>query len=100
MGKTLDDKKVAKEIKRLNKQLFEDIFNTRFSCRQHKRSKGEDGIWYYMYELIDKEQPDRNKIVGWYNIYSIHNIWLDVNKFIVESDFWEKYRKAKTEGVI
>ena len=53
---------------------------------------------YYMYELCDREQPNRNRIVPWetaFAIYTFNKIWVEMNEFIVTSDFWEKYRANK-----
>ena len=53
---------------------------------------------YYMYELCDREQPNRNRIVPWETAFAIdtlNKIWTEMNEFIVTSDFWEKYRANK-----
>ena len=44
--KTLDAKKVNRNVRRLNRQLKADVFGTRFEARQYKKSKGVDGIGY------------------------------------------------------
>lgn len=95
--KTLDDRKVNRNVRKLNKALQKDVFGDRFYARQIQKSKG-DGIMYYMYELCDREQPDRNEIVPWetaFGIYKLNKIWTAMNDFIVTSDFWEKYNKER-----
>jgi len=90
----LDYLKVKKNIKKLNRQLKEDVFGDRFYARLRRRERG-DGIMYYMYELCDRDQPDRNEIIPWetaFSIYKFNKIWVEMNDFIVTSDFWEKYR--------
>lgn len=96
MSKTLMDKKVNSNIKRLNRQLRQDVFGTRFEARQVKKIKGEDGVQYYLYELRDNEQPERNCIYsGWlsgFSIIEMNKVWWEMNNFIIKSDFWEKYK--------
>ena len=95
--KTLDAKKVNRNVRRLNRQLRADVFGTRFEARQYRKSKGVDGIEYFMYILIDNEQPERNKIIPWetaFAIYKFNHIWVEMNNFIVSSDFWDKYKKS------
>lgn len=99
MSKTLMDKKVNKVAKKLNKTLKEDVFGTRFEIRQYKKMKTPDGLEYYLYQCIDNEQPERNKITcGWHTGFSITEfgiLHLEMNDFIVTSDFWAKYRKSE-----
>ena len=97
MSKTKDDRLVNRNVKKLNKQLAQDVFGDRFCARQIRKSKG-DGVMYYMYELCDREQPNRNRIVPWETAFAIdilNKIWTEMNEFIVTSDFWEKYRANK-----
>lgn len=92
--KTLEAKKVNRCVRKLNKQLREDVFGDRFEARQIRKGFG-DGIEYFMYMLVDNEQPERNQIVPWETAFAIckfSHIHVAMNKFIVESDFWEKYR--------
>ena len=97
--KTLMDKKVNRAVKNLNRSLKQDIFGTRFELRQYRKQKGRDGIEYYMYQMIDNEQPDRNTLVnGWETGYAIINfspLWIAMNDFIIKSDFWTKYNATK-----
>lgn len=95
MKKTNMDKKVNRNIKRLNKQLREDVFKDRFEARQVKKSRYGD-INFYQYLLIDHEQPERNELSDWMNgieITMFNEVWIKMNKFIVTSDFWQKYNK-------
>lgn len=95
MSKTKDDRLVNRNVKKLNRQLAQDVFGNRFYARQIRKSKG-DGVMYYMYELCDREQPNRNRIVPWETAFAIdilNKIWTEMNEFIVTSDFWEKYRQ-------
>ena len=97
MSKTKDDRLVNRNVKKLNRQLAQDVFGDRFYARQIQKSKG-DGVMYYMYELCDREQPNRNRIVPWETAFAIgtlNKIWTEMNEFIVTSDFWEKYRANK-----
>lgn len=98
MGKTLDDRKVNRNVRKLNKQISQDVFGDRFYARQVRKSRG-DGTTYYQYELIDNVCPERNTLVrGWlsaFEIYKFNHIWLAMNDFIVSSDFWEKYRQQQ-----
>ena len=97
MSKTKDDRLVNRNVKKLNRQLAQDVFGNRFYARQIRKSKG-DGVTYYMYELCDREQPNRNRIVPWETAFAIdilNKIWTEMNEFIVTSDFWEKYRANK-----
>lgn len=100
MSKLLDDRKVNRNVRKLNKQLQADVFGDRFYARQVKKSKA-DGIMFYQYELIDNECPERNELVhGWlsaFEIYKFNHIWIAMNDFIVKSDFWEKYNKREVK---
>ena len=91
--KTLEAKKVNRYVRNLNRQLRNDVFGDRFEARQIKKGFG-DGIEYFMYMLIDHEQPERNEIVPWETAFAICNfshIHIAMNKFIVDSDFWKEY---------
>jgi len=101
MSKSLYDKKVNRNVKRLNRQLLNDVFGDRFWARQVQKSKA-DGIEYYLYELCDREQPERNELVhGWLNYWEIcssYKIWEAMNNFIITSDFWTKYNEARQKS--
>lgn len=93
MKKSNDAKKVNRNVRKLNRQLKADVFGNRFEARQIKKSRVGD-IEYFMYELIDNSQPERNIIVPWetaFSIYRFNAIWVAMNNFIVNSDFWQKY---------
>ena len=93
--KNIDDRRVNKNVRKLNKELQNDVFRDRFEARQYKKSRKE-GISYYMYLLIDNKHPERNMIVPWesaFSIYQFNHIWLAMNDFIVSSDFWQTYNK-------
>lgn len=96
MSKLIEDRKVNRNVKKLNRQLRKDVFGDRFYARQVRKSRA-DGVMFYQYELIDNECPERNTLVdGWlsaYEIYMFNHIWIAMNDFIVSSDFWEKYRQ-------
>lgn len=89
-------RKVKASVKRLNQSLREDVFGDRFSVRQTGQSV-EEGITYYQYEMLDKEQPERNAVIrGWltyWDICSSHKLHMEINDFIIHSDFWTKYRQ-------
>lgn len=99
MGKTKYDVNVNRSAKKLNKHLREDVFGDRFYVRQYRKSRtpGEYGWYYYQYELCDREQPERNKIIyNWLSYGDIticNNLWSYMNDFIIASDFWEVYFK-------
>ena len=97
--KTKDERKVNVNIKKLNRQLAADVFGDRFYARQVRKDRN-DGITYYLIELIDREQPDRNKLChGWltaFEIYRFNKVWEEMNNFIITSDFWTKYRANQT----
>lgn len=100
MGKTKADKKVNTLVKKLNKQLQQDVFKDRFEIRQYRKTgRGKNSISYYLYQLIDNEQPERNKIVpNWLSEFQIlwfHHLSEYINNFIIESDFWAKYTKSE-----
>lgn len=97
MKKSLYVKKVNRNIRKLNRQLANDVFGNRFWARQYQKARGEDGIDYFLYELCDREQPERNILInGWLNYWAIcssYKVWEAMNDFIVRSDFWSKYKK-------
>lgn len=87
-------KRVNRRVRSFNKQLRKDVFGTRFELRQLKKSY-TDGIEYFLYILIDNEQPERNKIIPWetgFAILTFHPLECAMNDFIVSSDFWSKHK--------
>lgn len=93
--KTNADKKVGRIMRNLNRQLQRDCFRDRFSVRMVSKHGYVDihEIHYYKFEFIDKKCPERNFEV----IYDQGDvIWrarlhYEMNKFIVESDFWSTF---------
>ena len=94
MSKTLETKKVNKCIKKLNKQLQKDVFKDRFYCWQIKKSLKE-GIEWFQFKLTDKKQPERNYITKWFSAFEIcefAKLYLEMNDFIIDSNFWSIYK--------
>lgn len=67
MGKSKEDKRVNKIVQQINKELREDVFKDRFWVRQVAKQKTDYGFTYYLYEMIDNQEPNRNAYVtaGW-----------------------------------
>ena len=65
MSKTKTDRRVNKIVRQINKELKEDVFKNRFSLHQLKKVRGECSSQYYLYEMCDKLEPDRNYIIPW-----------------------------------
>lgn len=96
MKRTKADKKVNRIVRQINKQLRDDVFGDRFSVVQLKRTAPYDdcrSYFYYIYQLRDAAQPDRNCEAH----YSQDEITMtnglcilkNLNDFIVESNFWD-----------
>lgn len=94
MSKTKVDKKVNRHIKKLNKDLREDVFGDRFFARQYQKAY-VDGLSYYLYELIDRDQPERNRVIRHWlwsgEILHSNKVHIEMNEFIITSDFWKRY---------
>ena len=60
--KSSTDKKMNRIVKELNKSLKKDVFNGRFWVRQYQKAR-VDGLCYYLYELKDREDPSRDKVI-------------------------------------
>ena len=99
MAKTKLDRKVNKVARDLNKSLAADVFGSRFQVRQKQKTRSVfDGWQYYLYELVDNEHPARNKTLRWFSGYCITTfsaLHIEMNNFIITSDFWQKYRNEK-----
>jgi hypothetical protein len=95
--KRKDDRKVNRIAKRLNRTLAADVFGDRFTVHQLRKTKeGYYNIAHYLYELRDKKEPTRNRLVGWINSYNANrNLFLEMNDFIITSDFWQLYREKQ-----
>ena len=88
-------RKVNRRARQLNKQLAEDVFGNRFWVRQVQK-QCKNGIHYFQYELRDRLQPERNKLLYWLSEFSLvtfNDLWLEMNDFIITSDFWKTYNK-------
>ena len=92
MKKTKAEKRVNREVRRINRELRSDVFGDRFQVFQYQKAKA-DGMSYFLYELRDKEQPARNYIIpGWLNEFDFRRkIYEELNDFIVYSNFWSQY---------
>lgn len=104
-------RKIRRIIRILNKQMREDVFGDRFSLRiigSDIRPYDDNSGWdaYFNIEFLDKEQPDRNYSY-WFEPHFIiysgmfaggRHVDSDLNDFIVNSDFWDKWRAAKKES--
>ena len=107
MAKSLIDKKVNRAVRRLNRELQKMFLEDRFMARQVRKTRGRRWInVLFLYEFLDKECPERNYMYhGWlseYNVIIMNTIWMEMNNFIIHSDFWEKYyqkhpRKGSSE---
>ena len=101
MGKTKTDRKVNKKIKAFNRSLRQDVFKDRFWVRQYQKTV-VNGSSYYLYELMDREEPDRNRIIyQWIrgeSPFFMSEIWEEMNDFIIWSNFWDKYWEGKEKN--
>lgn len=91
------DRRINKIVKNVNRKLKTDVFKDRFWIRQVKKAKGEDGLQYYLYEMRDRLEPNRNSIIekGWLwgeSFFLYADFYEAINDFIVRSDFWAKYQ--------
>lgn len=102
MGKTKMDKKVNNYIKRVNKDLKRDVFGDRFWLRQVEKTFGEDKVRYYRYEIVDNKYPKNTKVLSaWFTgfgITTMNELMVDLNNFIIKSDFWETYNLTKIKN--
>lgn len=92
------DKRVNRTVKTLNKDLEKDVFGNRFWCRQVAKLKADD-VEHYIYELKDRKDPSRDRVIrGWlsgFEIITFHTLAMEMNDFIVTSNFWEEYKNNK-----
>lgn len=94
--KSNTDKKINSMVKKLNKSLRADVFGNRFDVRQVSKSTA-DGVRFYIYKLIDNEQPQRNYETNYLTsgeILNLHKLHIEINDFIVYSDFWQKHKES------
>ena len=106
-------RKVKSTVRRINRGLREDVFGDRFWIevidRQIKPWSDNSG-WqaYFRIKFHDRENPERD-FDGWYDLNSViysgffaggQHMDSDLNNFICESDFWNKYRASQKESEI
>ncbi|MCR0316338.1 hypothetical protein MKA27_17585 [[Clostridium] innocuum] len=95
--KTASDKKVNRLVRGFNRQLHEDVFGDRFSLCQIRKSGYADCHVYhiYLYRFIDRKYPSRN-YEKWFSegeILISKKLYIEMNEFIVSSDFWDTFDK-------
>ena len=94
MSKTKTDKRVNRVVKCINKELREDVFKDRFSLHQLKKARGIDNMQYYLYEMRDRLEPERNYIIPWVwgdSCFLKTDLLEELNNFIAYSNFWAIY---------
>lgn len=102
MAKNKSDKKVNRIARKLNKQLQDDVFKDRFWVRQVAKQRGDyDGCTYYLYELKDRLEPERDTLIskGWLwggSNFLMVELFEAMNDFIVKSDFWAGFYNDKS----
>lgn len=89
-------RKVNQRARQLNEQLKRDVFGNRFWVRQVQKQYRDD-IHYFQYELRDRLQPERNRLIGrWFSEFELitfNDLAIEMNDFIITSDFWKTYNK-------
>ena len=90
--KTKAEKMVNRRVRTFNRELRRDVFGDRFQVYQYQKARS-DGMSWLLYELRDKEQPERNYLIpGWLNEFDFQRrIWEEMINFIVYSNFWSIY---------
>lgn len=99
MAKTKIDRKINRVVRKINKDLREDLFGNRFWIQQVKKSRDEDGLQYYLYMMRDRLEPNRDAYIGWIwggSMFLASDFYKPINDFIVKSDFWSKYFNDET----
>ena len=96
--KTKTDKKVNRIIKNINRQVARDVFGSRFYIHQLSKTRIE-GISYYLYEFIDRENPNATKtrLFNEFELLTFNDAWIEMNDLIIKSDFWTKYKQKIAE---
>ena len=87
-------RRVNRRARQLNKQLAQDVFGNRFWVRQVQKQYKND-IHYFQYELVDNLQPERNRLLYWlteFSLITFNDLWIEMNDFIITSDFWKNYK--------
>lgn len=103
-------RKVRRVIRILNKQMRKDVFGDRFwleirnaNIVPYDDNSGWDA--YFNIAFHDREHPERDYNY-WFSPHFIlysgmfaggRHVDSDLNDFIVNSDFWEKYRAQKNQ---
>lgn len=101
-------RKVKRTVRHFNRGLRKDIFGDRFSVvikDTSVRCWSDHSGWFasFLLEFRDAENPARN-YVYWFDYHNIIYSGLfcggrymdsDMNDFIVNSDFWEKYHAQR-----
>lgn len=99
MKKSKALRKANRLTRQLNKQLSADVFGDRFYAREVKKAHVQE-IDYLQYELVDREQPERNRLLPWMDVYEViisKKVWVEMNSFIVSSDFWRKWHEVNSK---
>ena len=103
MKKSKEARAINQIVRKINKQIAADVFGNRFYIRQVMKARGTDSCEYFLYELIDREDGSRNRLFKrWICGYTDKRLMnsevaIEMNNFIIESDFWTKYRSK--EGI-
>lgn len=101
MKKSKADKRVVHDMKVLNRKIREDVFGDRFYVRMISKHGYFD--WhqyhYYWFEFIDNECPERNETACYDQgeVLIGKKLWIKINDFIVNSDFWTKFNANTRE---
>lgn len=102
--KTKSDKKVNRSIRSLNKLLKNDVYGDRFELKMVAKNgvPCDRNYHWYIIVLMDNKYPERKRVIykneSELLIGNAH--FVEMNNFIVNSDFWPEYwRKKKEENL-
>lgn len=99
-------RRLNRYIRKVNKRISDDIFGDRFYIHQKEAywTKYEDnsgGKLFVVLELVDKKYNKTltfadgdNHLCHWGGT----ELFLKMNNWIIESDFWDDYRNKKLEN--
>ena len=104
-------RRVRATVRHINRNLRKDVFGDRFwieIVEQHIKPWPDNSGWeaYFRIAFHDRENPERDYDY-WFEPHFIIYSGLfsggrhmddDLNNFIVNSDFWEKYRASQKES--
>lgn len=104
-------RRVRATVRHINRNLRKDVFGDRFwieIIEQHIRPWSDNSGWdaHFRIAFHDRENPERDYDY-WFDPHSIIYSGLfaggrhmddDLNNFIVNSDFWKKYRASQNES--